>query len=81
MKNLFVIILLLITSKVFSQTNHVMIEEKSSDWIKINLTVAKPKTIVKKKVNAQKPSEPKPDAKNEFEKTNQEVNRFRKKNG
>ena len=56
-----------------------MIEEKASDWIQINLTAANPKTIAKKKINAQKPPAPKPAAKNEFEKTNQEVNRFRKK--
>lgn len=79
MKNLFVVILILMASKAFSQTNNILSEEKSSDWIKINLTVANPKAIVKKKMNPEKHSAPKQDVKREFEKTNQEVNRFRKK--
>jgi len=81
MKNLFIIILCLAGSKVFSQTNELMVEEKSSEWIKITAppTVTKPRTstTIKKNTNANKPVTPKPDAE-EFEKTNKQVNRFKK---
>jgi hypothetical protein len=82
MKSLFVVIFCLVASKSFSQTNDVMVEEKSSAWIKITApqtAASKPKTttIVKKKTT-NKPVATKQEAQQEFEKTNSQVNRFKK---
>jgi hypothetical protein len=87
MKLLFSTILCLFVLNGFGQTNEVIIEEKSSAWIKITedaIAVSKPPTVkrptatVKKKSNTSKPAAPKQDVQGEFEKTNQQVNRFKK---
>ena len=84
MKTLLIAIACLIASKGFSQTSELKVEEKSSDWITITApaTVAKPKAITttKKKVKSTKP-QPKKQEEQEFEKTNNQVNRFKKKQG
>jgi len=81
MKTLVVAILCLVATKGFSQTADLMIEEKSSEWIKVTSPVvaSKPRTTtVKRTTNTTKPATPKQDAQEEFEKTNQQVNRFKK---
>lgn len=81
MKTLFLILLSLVASKVFCQTNDVMMEEKSSEWIKVTATaMAPPKqsTTAKRKKVTNKPLTPQQNAKKEFEKTNSQVNRFKK---
>lgn len=81
MKTLFVIIFCFAAFNSFSQTNEVMVEEKASEWIKVTATpvVAKSKTTtVKKKTTSNKPVTPKQDVQEEFEKTNNQVNRFKK---
>lgn len=81
MKSFFTIALCFILLKGFSQTNELVMEERSSDWIKVTAnvrSVTKPKTTtVKKKTNPKK-TMPKQNAQQEFEKTNNEVNRFKK---
>ena len=80
MKTYLFIILCFWGLKSFSQTNDVAMEEKSSGWIKIPpATVqSRPPTTAKKKSNTTKPPSPKKDTPDEFEKTNQQVNRFKK---
>jgi hypothetical protein len=81
MKNLVFILLCMISVKGFSQTDEPVVEEKSSAWIKIAATntVVKPKTtVVQKKKNSTKPAVPKQDSNEDFNKTNQQVNRFKK---
>jgi len=81
MKTLFIIILCLVATKGFSQTADVMVEEKSSEWIKVTspVVVSRPKTTTARKTTTtNKPVTPRNDAQEEFEKTNQEVNRFKK---
>jgi hypothetical protein len=72
--------------KAFSQTTDgLVVEEKSSDWIKITSTVVTPKkrqsNTVKKRTPSKAPSIRKENSNREFEKTNQQVNRFKKKKG
>ena len=64
--------------KSFSQTSDIMVEEKASNWIKITAPTPSRATTVKKKVSPNKPATPKQDAQEEFQKTNQQVNRFKK---
>jgi hypothetical protein len=82
MKNLFIIISCFIASATFAQSSEVIIEEKSSDWIKVVASVPVSKqrttTTVKRKTTSKKPAIPKKDAQEEFEKTNNQVNRFKK---
>jgi hypothetical protein len=82
MKTLFIILLCFVATKVFSQSSEGMVEEKSSDWIRVTstATVSKPKnvTTVKKKKISHKPVTPKQNTQQEFEKTNSQVNRFKK---
>lgn len=87
MKNLMLLVLCFVAFRAFSQTNELVIQEKSSDWIKVlsmptatksNTTKPKTTTTVKRKTRARKPSVPKQDAQEEFEKTNSKVNRFKK---
>lgn len=71
-------------AKGFSQTtNDMVVEEKSSDWIKVISTVVAPKTrqtsTMKKRAPSKTPSIRKENLNREFEKTNQQVNRFKKK--
>lgn len=71
----------MIGSKAFTQTNDVIIQEKSSDWLKVTSTipVSKPRsTTVKRKTTHKRTSVPKKDTKEEFDKTNSQVNRFKK---
>ena len=81
MKTLLIAIACLIASKGFSQTSELKTEEKSSDWIKITapVTVAKPKTTTTKKKTHSNKSQPQKKEEQEFEKTNNQVNRFKKK--
>lgn len=86
MKNLLVVILCLVAVKAFSQTtDDLVVEEKSSNWIKITSTVVVPKkrqtNTVKRRTPSKAPSNRKENSNREFEKTNQQVNRFKKKNG
>ena len=87
MKLLLLIILCVFSAKAFSQTTEAITEEKSSAWVKViedPVAVSKPAsskkqtTTVKKRSSKTKPATPKPDVQGEFEKTNQQVNRFRK---
>lgn len=81
MKTLFLILLSLVASKVFCQTNDVMVEEKSSEWIKVTTTAIAPhkqSTTAKRKRDTNNPLTPQQNAKKEFEKTNSQVNRFKK---
>jgi hypothetical protein len=88
MKILFLIIPCLFALTGFAQNTEVVTEEKSSAWIKIvedPITATKPTvvrrqtTTVKKKTTVTKPATPKQEAKEEFEKTNEQVNRFKKR--
>jgi hypothetical protein len=87
MKLLLLFITCLFALNGFAQTNETITEEKSSVWIKIvedpvaaskPLIVKKQTTTVKKKTTAPKPVTPKQVGKEEFEKTNEQVNRFKK---
>lgn len=82
MKKLLVFICCLGALECFSQTSEVLVEEKSSGWIKVAAAAptVRPKaaTITKKKPASSKPVAPRQDAGQEFDKTNQQVNRFRK---
>ena len=82
MKSLFIIILCLVGSKVFAQTNDVVIQEKSSEWIKVTSVISEPKPkstrIVKRKTSSKKPLTNKKNTQEEFDKTNNQVNRFKK---
>jgi hypothetical protein len=83
MKSLLIAILCFAAFKGFSQTSDLKVEERSSDWIKISSTTtsAKPRTATAtKKKNSSNKSVPKKEVQEEFEKTNNEVNRFKKKN-
>ena len=64
--------------KGFAQKDEPFVEEKSSTWIKVvhDETAGRPKTSVKKKANSN-PSR-KESSQQEFDKTNSEVNRFKK---
>ena len=81
MKSLLTLMLFFAAFKGFAQSD-VIVEEKASDWIKITATTDTPKpkttTTVKKKNTTNKPTTPKQDAQQEFEKTNSQVNRFKK---
>lgn len=80
MKSFFIILPFFIASKLFAQSTETVTEERSSDWIKVTATTTSTKTsstAVKKKINTSK----KPPVKKEeesFDKTNQQVNRFKK---
>ena len=74
----------------FGQEAETMTQEKSSEWIKISIPVARPASpkpatakkttaTVKKTVTPPKKVEaPKPEPTDEFNKTNKKVNRFKK---
>jgi hypothetical protein len=86
MKSLLLIIVCLAAFNGFAQTSENIIEEKSSAWIRVPenpVTITKPKTTsrIKKKTRTSKAPAPKENAKDEFEKTNSQVNRFKKKKG
>ena len=82
MKSLIIIVLCFVATKAFSQTSDVLVDEKSSEWIRVTSTasVSKPKstTTVKKKTSSNKPATPKQNTQEDFEKTNNQVNRFKK---
>ncbi|MGZ3937509.1 MAG: hypothetical protein ACXVLT_02275 [Flavisolibacter sp.] len=87
MKTTFLIIFSLLCLTAFSQTSQPVVEEKSSAWIKVvddpvpltRTAPARKKTAtLKRKTTLKKTSVPKPDAGEEFEKTNSQVNRFKK---
>lgn len=82
MKSLFIIILCLVGSKGFGQSNDVVVQEKSSEWIKVTSVISEPKPkstrIVKRKTSSKKPLTNKKNTQEEFDKTNNQVNRFKK---
>lgn len=87
MKLLFPIILCFFALVSSAQTGEAITEEKSSAWIKIvedpvviskPPVAKKPTTTTKKKSATRKPAAPKQEAPGRFEKTNQQVNRFKK---
>jgi|GEM_PF-2943104 len=91
MKNLLAVVVCLTALTGYSQTNEAFTQEKSSAWIRVTedpVAVTKPVTIkkqpaaTKKTTNTNKPATPKQNTQQEFEKTNNQVNRFKKpKNG
>lgn len=91
MKNLLALLICLAALKGYGQTSEAFIQEKSSAWIRVTEnpvpaakpeTVKKQTTVTKKSTTTNKPSKPKQNTQQEFEKTNSEVNRFKKpKNG
>ena len=79
MKNLIILVICFFAAKAYSQTNEVVFQEKSSDWIKVTLSPQpKSPTVVKRKTSSKKPPVPKQDAQQEFDMTNSHVNRFKK---
>ncbi len=87
MKFVIPFIICLFALNSYAQTSEAITEEKSSAWVKViedPVAVSKPAsskkqtTTVKKKSSKTKPATPKQDVQEEFEKTNQQVNRFRK---
>lgn len=87
MKTIIITIFCFAVFNSFAQTSEAITEEKSSTWIKViedPAPVSKPVTVKKqtntstKKPAATKPSTPKKETPEEFEKTNQQVNRFKK---
>lgn len=87
MKFVLPIIISLFALNSFAQTSEAITKEKSSAWVKViedPVVVSKPAsskkqtTTVKKRSSKTKPATSKQDAQEEFEKTNQKVNRFRK---
>jgi len=91
MKNLLAVLVCLTALNGYSQTNEAFTQEKSSAWIRVTenpvavttpVTIKKQPTTVKKSTNTNKPAAPKQNSQQEFEKTNNQVNRFKKqKNG
>jgi len=91
MKNLLAVFICLAALKGYSQTSEAFVQEKSSAWIRVTenpVPASKPETIkkqttaAKKSTTTNKPAKPKQNTQQEFEKTNSEVNRFKKqKNG
>jgi hypothetical protein len=91
MKNLLAVFICLAALKGYSQTSEAFVQEKSSAWIRVTenpVSIAKPEPIkkqtavAKKSTTTNKPAKPKQNTQQEFEKTNSEVNRFKKqKNG
>lgn len=87
MKLLLLIILCVFSTKAFSQTTEAITEEKSSAWVKViedPIVISKPAlvkkqtTIRKKRTAKTEPARPKENPQEEFEKTNQQINRFKK---
>ena len=87
MKATFLIIFSLLCLTSFSQTTQAVTEEKASAWIKVlndpaplvrTAPARKKTTAVKRKVTKSKTTVPKGDVGEEFEKTNNQVNRFKK---
>ena len=84
MKAVLIIILSFVACKAVAQTSALVVEEKSSAWLRVTMSAPvtstpKKAAVVKKKASTNKPSAPKPTPQGEFEKTNQQVNRFKKK--
>jgi hypothetical protein len=89
MKKLLFILSCFLALNGFAQTSEPILQEKSSAWIKIAedpIIVKKPETITRRPVSVRKKvtspkrqTAPKQDAQEEFEKTNSQVNRFKKK--
>jgi hypothetical protein len=88
MKILFATIVGLAAFNAQAQTSEAIVEERSSAWIKVvddPIPPSRPSTApkkqtatVKKKSSTGKPAAPKQDTQQEFEKTNNQVNRFKK---
>jgi hypothetical protein len=86
MKKLLLTILCFTAFNAIAQTSESITEEKASAWIKVvedpipakSSTIKKQTNTSKKKNSAAKPSPAKKDTQEEFEKTNQQVNRFKK---
>ena len=81
MKTIIVLFFTVVAVQGHSQTSDVIIEEKSSSWIKTAATnTVRPRsaTPTVRKTNSNKPAKPKQNADQDFDKTNQQVNRFKK---
>ncbi len=85
MKKIIFALLLMYALDGFSQTSEMIVEEKSSAWIKVTASITtpvarKPASTTQKRVTTKKPAPSKslPDNQ-QFDKTNQQVNRFKKK--
>jgi hypothetical protein len=87
MKTALVIITCLICVNSFGQTTEPLTEEKSSAWITVvadPVAVSRPApvkkqvTVTKRKTSNSRTVKPKEDGAEEFEKTNSQVNRFKK---
>jgi hypothetical protein len=87
MKTLLLIIFYFAAFNAFAQTSEAVTEEKSSAWLKVvedPVPVSKPATPKKKQSTVRKkttstPAPQKQETQDEFEKTNSQVNRFKKK--
>ena len=87
MKLFLTVFICLAVFKGYGQANEAFSQEKSSAWIRVTenpVPVAKPQTVkkqstsAKKSTNSNKPAAPKQNTQQEFEKTNSQVNRFKK---
>jgi hypothetical protein len=82
MKGVLIVLFCFAALKGFAQSDEVVIQEKSSEWIKVSAAVTtvkpKPTTASKKKTPAKKTTSEAKKTKDEFEKTNERVNRFKK---
>jgi hypothetical protein len=87
MKSLLITILCFTAFNALAQTSESITEEKVSAWIKVvqdpvpqakSATAKKQTNTSTKKSSAAKPEPAKKDTQEEFEKTNQQVNRFKK---
>ena len=87
-KAIFIGLLCFTGSKLFAQTDELITEEKTSDWVRISVPVtpvarntrgrrAAPKPAAT--TSAQQPAAP-PKTPDAFDKTNKQVKRFRKEN-
>jgi hypothetical protein len=91
MKSLLTVLICFAGISGYSQTAEAFTQEKSSAWIRVAenpVAVNKPEpvkkqsTTAKKSTTTKKSNKPKQDTQQEFEKTNNQVNRFKKpKNG
>jgi len=89
MKTFLLLVTCFISLNAFAQTSESITQERASAWVRVTenpITPAKPATVTNqapavKKTTTKKTTTPKPNAQQEFEKTNSEVNRFKKKKG
>jgi hypothetical protein len=87
MKTALLVITCVVCLNSFGQTTEPVTEEKSSAWITVvadpeavsrTAPAKKPPTVAKRKTSSNTTTKPKQDGSEEFEKTNNQVNRFKK---